>query len=238
MTQLEIPGAELTAVTLEPERRVVLGKEPDVSALQDRLALGRPVVVPLDPTTVDDDARHFLAGRPQSRFYLLALTTSFTGDDDSPFVSAWVDITLQTTMPAGADDPVAWSMRPLSLSDNIAVSRTVTLDASLKFTAPVGIEAGPSVTMERAASHERKLAWLQALNEGTNRPRWVLSATKITAISGVHRLFLIIDLPVDAHGAAEVGVGATVRLRRWKVFRYCAAIPDAPGIARVELPPE
>jgi hypothetical protein len=128
MTTIEVPEAELVSLTLLPEHRETLGPAEDVRAQPDRVSMGRPVCVPLEAATVDDDAKVFLGDNPGSACFLLALTASFTPDDENPLVWAWVDVTMSTSEPTGTPEPVAWSMKPLSAADPVSVSRKVSFE--------------------------------------------------------------------------------------------------------------
>jgi hypothetical protein len=236
MTIIDVPEAGLVPVTLLPEQRETLGTAEDLRAQQDRISLGRPVCLPLDAATVDDDAKVFLGKNPGSAFFMLTLTASFTPDEENPLMSAWVDVTMSTAEPAGAPEPVAWSMKPLSAGDPVSVSRKVSFNGSLKFAVgPVGI--GPDAGSEHVVSYDRSAISLEALREGTSRPQWRFYSTEVGQIRGVHHLFLIAQTPTASKGMADVSVGATVQLRRLKVFRYSAVLDHLPEVARITFPP-
>jgi hypothetical protein len=237
MTVLDLPEPTLLTVSLQPESRVTLGPGQVAEALRDRLSFGRSVHA-LDPASVDEEARVFLAGRSDSRFYLLALTVSFKPDEQNPLESAWVDVTLSARTPADAPQPVAWSMKPLTESDPVSRSRKISLDGSLKLKSDVlPIEAGPGVMLELGRSYEQRAFSVEALREGSSRPRWNFYSTEVSEIRGVHRLSLIIETGAGSSNEAEVGVGATVRLRRLKIFRYRAPLDEVPEAAHIALPP-
>lgn len=236
MTTIDVPEAKLVSLTLLPEHRETLGAVEDVRAQPDRVSIGGPVCVPLDAATVDDDAKVFLGKNPGSAYFLLALAASFTPDDVNPLVSAWVDVTMRTSEPAGAPEPVAWSMKPLSAADPVSVSRKVSFNGSLKLTAgPMDI--GPGAGTEQVISYSRSAISVEALREGTSRPQWRFYTTEVSQIRGVHHLFLIAQTGVASKGMADVSIGATVQLRRLKIFRYSAALEDLPEVARVTFPP-
>jgi hypothetical protein len=223
-------------MTLVPEHRETLGTADTVQAQRDRLALGRPVCVPLDASTVDDDAKLFLSDHANSQYFLLALTASFTPDDENPLTAAWVNVTMNATMPVRAPEPIARSMKPLSSADPVSVSRTVSFNGSLKLIAGPA-EIGPEAGSEKVISYARSAISIEALREGTAHPQWRFYATEIGQIRGVHHLFLIAQLGTGTEGVADISIGATVQLRRLKLFRYSAALDDGPGVTRIALPP-
>jgi hypothetical protein len=230
MTELKIADTPLLPVTLGLDRRVTLGPATDAPGEQDdRISLGRPTVVPLDVNTVDTDTRVFLQGRPSSSFLLLALTCSFRAVNDEPIEQAWIEVRLQTVQPPGSDDPTAWSMEPLSLTSPVQVSEVTKLDASLKLTSPViPIEFGPAKGREKTETFRIQVPFVEAHREGTSRPAWIFSRTKITEVRGVHRLCTVIDLPARATARAEVSAGATLRLRKLGLIPYKALLDRLP----------
>jgi len=140
-------------------------------------------------------------------------------------------------VPVGAPEPIARSMKPLSSADPVSVSRTVSFNGSLKLT--VGpAEIGPDAGSEKVISYARSAISVEALREGTARPQWRFYSTEVGQIRGVHHLFLIAQLGAATKGLADISIGATVQLRRLKIFRYSAALEDLPGVTQVALPPD
>lgn len=237
MTELKIADTTLLPVTLSLDRRTTLGPMADAPGQQDdRISLGRPTVVPLDVSTVDADTRVFLEGRPSSTFLLLALTCSFRVVNDEPIEQAWIQVQLSTLQPVGCDDPTAWSMEPLSLTSPLRISETTRVDASLKLTSPlVPVEAGPSAAGEKTEAFQVSVPFVEAYREGTSRPAWIFSRTKITEVRGVHRLRTVIDLPAGATGRAEVSAGATLRLKKLGLIPYKALLDQLPERKVIQL---
>ncbi|MEU0561093.1 hypothetical protein [Dactylosporangium sp. NPDC006015] len=234
MTIVELPEAPLHAVRLDPHERPVLGPGDPPAPRTGRLAVGLPVVLPLTVDTVDEQTRPFLRARTGSTFHLLTITTSFTHDDGEPFESAWVDISLRRDGGAAGEPPVAWSMRPRTAAEPVPVSRKVTLSPTLKLGVPgANLEAGAGGGTERQVTYTRQDVTLEALNEGTSDPRWVFYRTDALQIRGVHTLCLVADIAAGARGTASIQIGATIRSRRLKVFRYTAAVTDVPAAASV-----
>lgn len=230
MTELDLPDPTLEPVPLGLDRRTTLGTKggtPD--APRDRVSLGRPACIALDVATVDAQARVFLEGKPESSFWLLALTCSFRAVDDEPIEKAWLEVRLQTTTPDGAQPPTAWSMEPLALSDRLQVSKQAKLDASLKLTSPViPLEIGPSASSETTKTYEREVRYVEAYREGTARPSWIFSRTPITDVRGVHRLRAVIELAAGTTARAEISAGATLRLKLLGLVPYRAELDDLP----------
>jgi hypothetical protein len=230
MTELKIADTPLLPVALGLDQRVTLGPRTDAPGEQaDRISLGRPAVVPLDINTVDADGRVFLQGRPSSTFLLLALTCSFRAVEEEPIEQAWIEVQLRTLQPADSEDPTAWSMEPLSLTSLVQLSEVTKLDASLKLTSPVvPIEFGPDAGREKTEVVMVSVPFVEAHREGTSRPAWIFSRTKIVEVRGVHRLRTVISLPAGATARAEVSAGATLRLKRLGLIPYKALLDQLP----------
>ena len=236
-TTVRLDDPDLAAVTLELEdRRMLGGRSTAPDDLQDRISLGRPACVPLDLAAVDPEAKIFLAGHPGSTFWLLGLTCSFREVDSEPMQEAWLQVTLRTTRPVGAAEPVAWSMQPLVLEDSVEVSRTAGLDASLKLTGEgIPVEAGPSMSRERTEKRTAREPYVLAHREGTARPSWIFKQTVSTAIRGVHRLRMVVELPAGAQAEAEVSAGATLRMKLLGLIPYRANLDELPSHRRISF---
>ena len=235
MTELDLAAPPLDPVPLGRETK--LGAADSAPEEQDdRISIGRPACVALDMDSVDEEARVFLQGRPDSTFWLLGLTCSFRAVDDEPIERAWLEVRLETTQPVGADEPTAWSMEPGKLSDPMQVTRVTKLDGSLKLTTPViPIEVGPSVGRETTESSERELPFVEAFREGTPRPSWIFSRTKVTDVRGVHRLRTVVELPAGATGRAVISAGASLRLKLLGLIPYKAKLDRLPDLQTVQL---
>lgn len=238
MTALELPEPELHAIRLDRYERTVLGKSEVVESQIGRLALGMPILTHLNTKTVNAHAMPFLQARPGSRFHLLSLTASFTHNDDLPFKTAWVNVTLRCLAPDDAEHPVAWDMLPQTVTDEVSVSRMITLDSNLKFSFPAEIP-GASATWakQHQMTFKRQDVSLEALKEATSHPCWYFYTTNSAPIRGIHRLCLVIDIPATAHGTASIEIGATITMHHMKVFRFAAALDGTPELKTVQIKP-
>jgi hypothetical protein len=238
MTTFDLPEPELVGVRLDPSQRVTLGGGAAVESEEDRIWLGRPVCLPADLDDVDEDAKPFLMASPDSTFTLLAVTVSFAHDEDNPLKSAWVDVALRRRVPPDVPEPVAWSMVPFSDSDPVNVARKASFDASLKLEADaLPVDIGPSIQRENDRSYIQRAVRVEALREGKSNPGWKFSQTEVSPIRGTHRLTLIVETARGASAQAEISAGATIWLRRRKVFRYAAALEKVPEVASIVVPP-
>jgi len=238
MTTLDLPGDDgLIDVTLEPVQRDVLGAADAVGDQPERIALGTPIGRLVDPATLDDDAKSFLAGRTGSTFTLLKVTVGFVHQEEDPFESAWVDVRFEGPGGDGTSNATVWSMQPLSDSDPVNVATKVTMDASLKLTGLLSAVSGPSVGKEKDRSYVEEAVKVEAIGEGTATPRWRFSPTVTSPIRGTHRLVAVVETPAGASATADISVGATIRLRKLKVFRYEGALEQLPDVAHFVVPP-
>jgi hypothetical protein len=238
MTILELPEPELRTIRLDPYERATRGAGDTVAPQTGRLALGLPILQPLNAETVDEDTKPFLQARTGSRFHLLTIITSFTSDLDRPFVSAWVDIKLRSRDPNAPGQPIAWSMKPDSASEAVSVSRKVTLSRSLKLGIPgVPLKASVGGGSEQQETFIRHDVSMEALNEGRSDPRWAFYTTNSGQIHGKHTLCLVIDIPAGVHGTASIEMSATIRIPRMKIFKFSAALTEVEGMDTVQIPP-
>lgn len=180
---------DLLPVRLDPDPRRVLGRNDRQSPQEGRLSIGRPLLTALDTTVLDAQTAPFLRARPDSRFHLLTLTTSFHDNAEQPFRSAWVKVALRRADTQAAEQPVAWSMQPRTAQDEVSVSRKITLSPQLKPTTPVaGLDISTRVTGGRETTLKRNDVSLEALHEGTSTPSWNFESTDSRQIRGIHIL--------------------------------------------------
>lgn len=237
MTTLDLPDPELLSVRLDPEQRQTLGTVVTVTPQDGRVLLGLPVCQPVGPDNVDADTKPFLTQRPDSVFSLLELVVSFTYDEDNPLESAWVNVTLWRQTPPGAPEPVAWSMQPLSEADPVNVTKKATFDASLKLKAqPLPVDIGPSVSREGDRSYTQRAVSVEAFGQRKSAAGWRFFKTEVSPIRGTHRLLLFVETASGSSGRAEISAGATIRLRRRKLFGFRAALDQVPEIAAIAIP--
>jgi hypothetical protein len=241
VTTFELPEPDWRPTWLRPQTRSVLGSrsgQPNLSDEERRLYVGVPLLRLLNPDTLGEEAEPFLLARPSSRFHLLTIHVDFVHDEERPFVSAWVNVTLHCPAPEAGGQPVAWSMRPQNASEVVAVSRKVTVGPGLKLSIPgIATELNPLFSTEKEETFSRHDVSMEALGEGRSDPRWNFYATASSPIRGPRALSLVIDIPASAHGTASIDIGATIRVRRLKVFRYSADLTGVPDTEVVQLAP-
>lgn len=224
---------ELIPLTLQIDRRELLetGSAPaGPPALAERIAIGRPLCAALDAAAVDADTGPFLAERKDSTFWLLGLTCSFVALEDAPIGRAWMEVRLEPASPRErGEPPLAWSMEPLSLSDPVQIAKSAKLSASLELASElVPVEVGPSTELGRTSAYTQKAPYVEAHREGTDRPTWIFTRTKVTEVRGVHRMRTVVELPAGTAARAAVSVGATLELKKFGLIPYKAELAELP----------
>lgn len=223
---------DLIPMALQVDRRVTLDSRVALGAPQEvsgRIAIGRPLCTALDVDAVDAETRPFLAARKDSAFWLLGLTCSFLALEDAPINRAWLQVRLDSLPPEETAESLAWSMEPLSLSDPVQIAQSTKLSASLKLRSElVPVEGGPSTERGKTSEYTRNAPFVEAHGEGTAKPSWIFTRTKVTEVRGVHRMRAVVEMPVSRATRAEVSVGATLRLKKFGLITYKSELADLP----------
>jgi hypothetical protein len=218
---LALDTPEFHTLTLEP--RVERGRHSSRGALEPLVgpvSIGGPVTVPLTKDAAKDDPelQAFLEGEKSHRYDLVHLAATFAPVDE-PLQRVW--IAVQLTRPDGGPEPlpVAWSMKPIQLSDEVTMANKATVGADAKLLS-AGVELG--------SSRVSKDVSLQALYLMQSTPTWVLEETKSAQISGVQRFVLVVRSPKDAPARGRVDVGAIVTRKRFGPLTHKMPLTDVP----------
>ena len=219
----DLPGEE---VLLEPRRSKGPGLQPE-----SRLTVGGPFAVPLDEGAVDPadyELRSFINREAATNTYwLVRLNCTFRADDDEPFSRAWVNLTLTREDSQADPQPVAWSMRPLSLLQVHEIPWTIKMGINAKI---LNAEA------EWHPAGKTRPAVL-AMGELEPRPGWDFSATESSPLVGVQRLALVLRAPRDIAIVGELSVDAIIRRRRFGLIPHHSRFPTGPAAPfRIPLP--
>lgn len=207
MTQIDLPELEEHALTFVPEfvDRGPGGERSDSEGfLEGRIAIGGPLGVPITPTSAyvaaSGELRAFVeqeAGR--FAYHLVHLSITFAAAPEKPSLErATVDLTLT----ADGEAPIAWSMDPLHVSDASTVRTSLEFAPTLKLSE---LEVGLG-----SVGHERERpvtnSFLVAENPMRSDPRWTFRRTKSRPLRGSQRLVLVVRAPwkVDAQLTGKV----------------------------------
>ena len=220
----DLPGEE---VLLEPRRSKGPGSEPT-----PRLTVGGPIAVPLDDDAIDSadhELRSFIDHHEAAThaYWLVRLNCTFRANDEEPFSRAWVNITLTREDSQPELQPLAWSMRPLSLLQVHEIPWTIKIGLNAKI---LNAEA------EWHPSGKTRPAVL-AMGELEPNPGWDFSATDSSPLVGVQRLALVLRAPYDITTVGELSVDAIVRRRRFGLIPHSGRFPTNPAaLFRIPLP--
>lgn len=194
--------------------------------LPKRLSTGEPVFRRIGEESADDIELHrFLEAAPDFEFYLGRLTCTLRQDDDNPFASAVIEVTL-STVEQDHPDPIAWSMDPLRLFDSVPGSRKISVSPSLTILG-VGLQGAA----EAGSQRERKETVLEALYERESTPTWALYRTGSTPLRGGYRFDLVIRVPRNCTGLGRIAASATVQRKRFGLITYRAMLPGKPALS-------
>lgn len=205
---IELATPEFRTVTLEPKEVHVRGPggAAVLEPLEGPVSIGGPITVPLtkERAADDPDLQAFFEQDTAHRYDLVHLAGTFAPVDE-PLQRVWIAIELSRPDAGPAPLPIAWSMKPERLEDEVTTSAKATLDADAKL-----LKAG----LEIGSSRVSKDVSLQALYTMQSNPTWILERTDSAQISGVQRFVLVVRSPVDAPARGRVEVGAVVQRRR------------------------
>ena len=219
MIEIDLPESS-GQQPLALELRTVKGEPADApERLTDRVVLGEPAIRRLTADTVaaDDELRGFLTAEAASACYwLLQFTCTFDHDDELPFAKTW----LQLALASNGDAAVAYSMEPLMLTGNRAVTWSAKLTIPCVF-AQLEAGLGGQVTTEEVSCEARY--------EGTAKPTWWYYRTSSTPVRGPKRMRLVARTPAGGGLAATVRVGATAEHVRFGRKPLSYDMPPDPG---------
>jgi hypothetical protein len=220
--ELELPTLQEHPITLEP--RTVRGPNGDsvTDPLAGAITVGGPVSIGLTPERVAEDAqlRAFVEAETQYRYHLVYLAGTFLPAEDEPFKSVRLVVKLFRKDASMSSLPLAWSMQPERLEDQVETSSKATLGADLKIL-NLGLERGSSRTLRNVS--------LQALHLLESNPTWVLERTKSGDISGCQRFVLVVRSHVEAPAAGRVEIHADVDRKRFPGGSYHTPFEHPPA---------
>ncbi len=221
--KVSLPAPTWIGTVLEP--RAVRGlsalwKKPPTAHVE----IGMPLYQRVDETFggADDATRAFIKEEKGNAFYLLHLACTFWNDDAFPFISARFQTFLRATG-GPADQPIAWSMFPDDLHDEVVVEDSVDLSPSLKLQG-IGISAKTS----KKTKQTRKLPLVKAFGERQSNLTWKIARTPITPIAGSMRFSAIIRSKKDASFKARVAVDAEIEQEGILFFTEAKAASSKP----------
>jgi hypothetical protein len=218
---IEIDLEPLTPRVVPLAPRVERGRSDDVGPAVGPVSVGGPISIPLTKESAPDDPdlAAFVDADSDHRYDLVHLAGTFAPVDE-PLQRVWFIVQLARPDKGPSPLPIAWSMKPERLSDDVTNSSKATIGADAKL-----LSAG----LELGSSRVSKDVSLQALYTMQSNPTWILERTKSAEISGTQRFVLVVRSPRDAPAHGRLEVGALIRKKRLGLLSYKVpldAIPD------------
>jgi hypothetical protein len=217
MLELTFPETSSRELILEPKE---IKKGFASATPRSRVNLGEPGVLAIrkDAAETDPDLKQFIEQQSkQWNFYAVQLGCSFATGNGEEFEQAFVQVNLSLEGPAGTDSPIAWSMRPLKLSEKTEVTDKVALGAELKFLKP---------SVSREVKGSREAVFLQAYNEMRADPYWRLKGNAGMVIEGAQRLHMVVRVPRSLQARGVVNVEVDIKRSKFGLISYNTRLPD------------
>lgn len=209
----------------QPAKRSGL-KAPD--PLQGKVAVQQPRALRLTAESASKDAElaQFIAAEEGlADYFLLQLGCSFEPAESEPFVAAKVSVALRRADGLLDPLPVAHSMKPRKLMDEVEVTKTVNVKGNVKFF-DTGVESGG----EESAKRKLHEWYLVAFNEGGSDPAWTFRRQPGREIIGSEWLSLIIRAPAKVVTAGAIRLDVTAERKRWGILTYQVPHRDAQAL--------
>ncbi len=203
---------DLQAIDLDLDERVTLGLSvAPPETFKERVYLGRTHVAEFEGDDLTAAQRSHVEAHPELRFARAGVPLTLVHDEENPFESVWLQITLRTEPSDGA--AISRWLDPGLLFDTIETTTTDKIGAALKVTAEHS---------EQVKSTGRAV-YLEALYDGSPMPTWSFTRTK-EQIRGRYLLSMVVEAERDARVTAEARLGATVRAKKLGIFSYTAKL--------------
>ncbi|MGW3031263.1 hypothetical protein ACWDCB_08500 [Streptomyces sp. NPDC001178] len=209
--------SDLQAIDLNLDERVTLGlSAAPPETFKERVYLGRTRVGEFEGNDLTSDQRSHVEAHPDLRFTRAEVPLTLVHDEENPFESVWLQITLHTEPSDGA--AISRWLDPSFLFDAIETTTTDKIGAALKVTAE---------HTEESKSTGR-VPYLEALYDGGPTPTWSFTRTE-NQIRGRYLLSMVVEAERDARVTAEARLGATVRAKKLGIFSYAAKLTPVVG---------
>ena len=191
------------------------GQAGDAAPLDGRVFLGGPVAFRMTAARYPDMGKYLTADKGRHQYHEVHLSLSFKEPDRVPHLRRVV-LAVSLSGPAGAQEPIAWSMAPDRIDSPTGRELSFEVRPQVKV-AGIEISAGG---VQGKANFARD-SYLIALGELSSHPSWELKRTS-KPLDGRQRLILVVRSDANADVAADVEVTAWARTQ---VLRRYRAIP-------------
>jgi hypothetical protein len=215
----QIGGLTLRPALLEPD-------EPDVrdgmdvpAPVEGPISLGGPDWAELTEVSLDNEpqAAEFVRSQPDARFFRLEMAVTVAPRADEPIDTFWITTTMRRGDGEGGPEPIAWSMKPDRVEDE------VTQDARISFGPQLEIV---NLSFELGTSRVRKEIVLEARFLRQPTPQWVVRKTGGSSITGSQLFILVARFPRGQAVEGEIAMNAIVYRKRWGLLKHRVRLPD------------
>jgi hypothetical protein len=225
---IELPKFTLLPVALEPTAEEPLmaadSTQQTPEPLFDHLSVGEPIPILLSRewASGDHDLANFIEAESQTHSYwLVYLACTMTPGPASQIESA--NFTCYLGHNSGDTEalPIAVSMTPERVRDIEHLKRTT----SLKLTADLKLVT-PGVEVGRTAEGDVVSDVIVAYNLQRPEPFWALKRSDRLPLEGSFRFALVVRARRGQLATLRLGLGGTVRERRFGLFPYRVPLPQ------------
>jgi hypothetical protein len=230
MFSIDLPEATYRRMELVSEPRIEKGVAADAfSAPSSFIELADPQPFRLDKSAVDGDKEleAFLeANDGRYRYDYVRLGCTFKPENGERFDKAWLKVDLKPQTPVLADAPIAWSIYPMDMSQDVEVTTSTKFGSTAKV-----LSAGIGFSSKVA----RKLYSMKGYREGKANPFWELYSNQADALDGIAQFHMVVRSPAAVATLGAVRLEAVISNRSYVIFREQRPFDETPS-AEFELP--
>jgi hypothetical protein len=187
------------------------------------IELSEPASTTLKKDPVDDDKElaQFLAAQDaRYRYDYVRLGCTFRANPPERFEKAWLSVTLSTQDAPTTENPISWSIAPVTDYDLMEQSTTAEIGSTFKIlTAKAG--GGTKIS--------RKIYKLLGYREGNPNPYWEMMSTDSTSLEGILRFHMVVRSPAKGITVGQVRLEAVISERSFVAFRQKRSFDQTPS---------
>jgi hypothetical protein len=217
--QEEITRLGTRPAVLEPDEPGVRGDADVPAPIEGPISLGGPDWVELTEASLQDEpeAAEFVRSQSEARFFRLEMAVTFAPQAGEPIDTFWVTTELRRANGVGDPEPIAWSMKPDRVVDEVTTDAKVSFGPQLEIL-NLGFELGTSRVRKEIALETRYLR--------QSTPQWIVRKTGSSSITGSQLFVLVARLPRSEPVEGEIRMNAIVYRKRFGLFRHRVRLPD------------
>lgn len=212
-------GLKLCPAVLEPDEPDFRGEADIPAPIEGPISLGGPDWVELNEVSLQDEphAAEFIRTQPEARFFRLEMAVTFAPEADEPIDTFWITIRMRRASGAGEPEPIAWSMKPDRVEDEVTSNAKISFGPQLEVV-NLGFELGTSRVRKEIVLETRYLR--------QSTPQWVVRKTGSSSIIGSQLFILVARVPRDEAVEGEIAMNAIVYRKRWGLLKHRVRLPD------------